>query len=450
MTKSTGKGYSGESEAVAFAHERNPDRFRWHSASAIHGPNERRTIEGGNSGKNLIAEETGQVVQLVAEDESPAETLTSALALARAGREFAIVTSEQRGAWPSEPSRSKLASGCFQCMTSGSSGTGKRVRRTQRSWIASFSVNQQRWSIGSEDRYAVLGELSSSLSLYGALEAVHLGADLHMLSGMNPGAQNRELYDRKITVIYATPTLLRLLAEDGEKRHRQPVASARLVLVGGSKLDSGTLASTLRLFPQAAVHEFYGSAETSFVTLGDGGSEVESVGLPYPGVKIRIGSNLQQGRTGEVWVQSPYLFEGYAGTRNGPARWDGDHLSVGEAGWLDGSGRLHLAGRMDRMVKIADKIVHPEEAERFLSNQQGVRNAAVLVEPDPLRGNRLVGMINDAGGAVDLDRLLQLCRAELGPHNSPVRIVRREGWPLVPSGKTDLASLAEELKAERN
>ena len=379
-------------------------------------------------------------------DCNQAARLANILALARSGREFAVVSHAGGGDCSTDVAIPESSAGRFQCMTSGSSAKPKIVRRTHHSWIASFAVNRHLWSIGHVDSYAVLGNLSHSLPLYASLEAAHLGADLHMLSGMRPDRQFKALSERKVSILYATPTQIRLLTDGSARKRSEPALSVRLVLIGGSKLDAETMRSARRILPNAHIHEFYGSAETSFVTIGDKASPKGSVGRPYPGVGIRIGPGAQPGMSGEVWVRSPYLFEGYVGDSPGSSRWDGSYFSVGEIGRLDRKGNLELLGRVDRMVTVADRNVHPESIETWLMQQDGISNSAVLAEPDRLRGNRLTAFVEPAAGMADVEMLERKCRLALAPLATPDRFMIRKNWPILPSGKTDLAALASSLR----
>ncbi len=125
--------------------------------------------------------------------------------------------------------------GGFETLTSGSSGTPRRIRRSFQSWTLSFAVNAGLYGIGPGVRVAVLGRLTQSLALYGAVEAVHLGAELHLLDELRPDRQRRELARRGVQVLYATPAQMRLLVEAGG----EDLAALRHLLIGGSKLDMG-------------------------------------------------------------------------------------------------------------------------------------------------------------------------------------------------------------------
>lgn len=330
----------------------------------------------------------------------------------------------------------------FETLTSGSSGQPRRIWRSVESWAESFAVNAGLFGIGPGGRVAVLGRLSHSLALYGALEGLSLGAEVHLLDGMRPDRQRQAMADRAVGLVYATPAQLRLLVEGGG-----PVLGAlRFVLVGGSKLDAALRQALAAMAPGVAVREFYGAAEASFITLAREDTPPEAVGAAYPGVEIAVrdavGRDLAEGAVGQVWLRSPYLFRGYAGEDAGGARWQDGWLTVGEMGWLR-AGQLYLAGRVGRMVTVADQNVFPEEIEGFMAGLPGVARVAVVPVADGLRGQVLVAVCR--GDAAQEAAILRAARAQLGPLKAPKAVIWRQDWPELASGKTDLAAIARGL-----
>jgi long-chain acyl-CoA synthetase len=313
----------------------------------------------------------------------------------------------------------------FETLTSGSTGKPRRILRAQASWTASFAVNAG-FGIGPGARVAVLGKLVHSLSLYGAIEGLHLGAETHLLDLLRPDRQRKALADRRITHLYATPAQLRLLAEG-----QGSCPELRLILVGGSKLDPTLRAAVKAMAPAADLWEFYGAAEASFITLADDQTPEASVGKPYPGVQVSVDPG------GEIWVKSPYLFIGYAGDR-GSARWCDGWLSVGEIGRMEGD-FLTLHGRAGRMVTVADQNVFPEEIEALLQSLPGIRRAAVLPVGDAKRGAVLVALAQ--GDPAAEPAVMAALRSELGATKAPKALIWIEDWPTLPSGKTDLRAL---------
>ncbi len=145
---------------------------------------------------------------------------------------------------------------------------------------------------------------------------------------------------------------------------------------------------------------------------------------------------------GEIWVKSPYLFEGYVGDDPGGARWLDGWLSVGEMGEMR-DGYLYLSGRAGRMVTVADQNVFPEEVEQFLLTLPGVRRVAVVPRPDALRGHHLVAVVQ--GDAAQEAGILAAARRHLGALKAPKVLIWREDWPELASGKTDLLAIAAEV-----
>jgi len=318
----------------------------------------------------------------------------------------------------------------FETLTSGSTGSPRRILRTQASWMASFAVSSG-MGIGPGARVAVLGQLVHSLALYAAIEALHLGCHLHLYDSLRPAAQARALARDRITHVYGTPAQLRLVVASGGT-----YPDLQRLLIGGAKLDAPLRQALASAAPSARIHEFYGASETSFITLASPDTPPGAVGQAYPGVAIRLDDD------GEIWVRSPYLFLTYP-CDPGHARWRDGWLSTGEVGRMAG-GFLYLSGRKGRMVTIADQNVYPEAVETLLADQPGVDRAAVLPVPDGLRGHVLVAMAQ--GDRTHEAQIMAALRARLGPLKAPKAMIWLEEWPLLPSGKTDLVQLRDRLK----
>nr|WP_325249658.1 AMP-binding protein [Amylibacter sp.] len=280
----------------------------------------------------------------------------------------------------------------FFTLTGGTTGAPKVIRRRAQSWLHSIKTLSHLFGIGPNARVATLGNLTYSLSLYAAIEAIHCGADFHFLRGA-------EINSRGITHLYATPTQLRLI--------RQPAPGVTHVITGGGPYDEATASHVGRIFPNAKVWRFYGAAETSFITLADKTAPEGSVGPAFPGVTICIrdaaGLPVAANTPGLVWLRSPMLFTAYASGVIDSTKWNGDEFSVGEVGYLDPSGNLFLTGRADRILTIADQSVSLDQLETALI-AAGAGSAAIIALPDPLRGYILHGFVE---GSVPKPSLLK-------------------------------------------
>lgn len=318
------------------------------------------------------------------------------------------------------------------CQSSGSGGRVKTIRRSHASWLASFTVNRDQFGLSDRDLYGVLGQLGHSLALYATLEALQLGARLAVLAGDSPKNQLRQLAEAGVSVIYATPTQMHRLQLAAEGLHLPAVTH---VFCGGGKLDDPGRAGMARLCPNATIREFYGASETSFITIADATTPAGSVGRAYPGVTLRLAAQ------GQISVASPYLFDGYAEPDlPPPARADG-FLATGDIGWLDGLGNLFLRGRENRRVTVADQNLYLEDVEAVLRTA-GAGLCAALAIPDPQRGHAVLAVVEGAEDAALAARLRRACRAALGDHAAPRRVMFLPRLPVLASDKPDLAALA--------
>jgi long-chain acyl-CoA synthetase len=369
-----------------------------------------------------------------------ADALTALGAALQSGSGFCLYEGIDPSGLSSEPDQ-------FITLSGGSSGQPKGILRRQSSWIDSFDTNARLFGYTAQDRIAVLGRLSHSLALYGVLESLHLGLDAFALDAVPYRKQAAILAARDISILYATPTQLRLLAL-GTATEGLP--HLRLILCGGGALDDSTAQSIQSLCPNAEIRVFYGAAETSFITLSGPDTPHGSVGQAYPEVTIQIRDPDGQKTTqiGDVWVRSPYLFDRYALGHANDTRLHSGFLSVGEMGRIDDDGNLFLLGRKTRMVQIADQTVFPEEIEAHVCASTAVAACAILPRPDPVRGQRLRAVIE---GPADPDlaaQVQQICRDRFGPLIAPKQILFHPALPLLASGKIDLPQLAKWVEGQ--
>lgn len=199
---------------------------------------------------------------------------------------------------------------------------------------------------------------------------------------------------REIQILYATPTQLRVLIKSATLQSR--LKAVRGVMIVGGWLDRETKQCVQELCPNAEIKEFYGAAETSFITISDPSTPLGSVGQPYTSVRIKVldtdENKVKAGSGGEIWIKSPYLFSHYAEGVKQYTRWRNGWLSIGEIGKLDTKGNLYLTGRKSRAFKIADQKIYPDEIEVALCRHPDIVMALVTDFPDKMRGAIAVGL----------------------------------------------------------
>ena len=106
-------------------------------------------------------------------------------------------------------------------------------------------------------------------------------------------------------------------------------------------------------------------------------------------------------------------------------------------GWLDADGDLWVAGRVDDMIISGGENIHPVEVEDALARHPGVRDVAVVGEPDERWGERVVAFVVPASPGLTAEALDRHCResADLGRFKRPRRVVFVREIPKTASGK---------------
>ena len=98
------------------------------------------------------------------------------------------------------------------------------------------------------------------------------------------------------------------------------------------------------------------------------------------------------------------------------------------------------------MFLAGDKNIHPEEIETCILGYAGVVSCAVLGNSDALRGNRICAMICALDPMIAPNILAHL-NEHLPRYMIPTQIdiIQPDEWPVLASGKPDLAKLKDRL-----
>jgi 2-furoate---CoA ligase len=160
------------------------------------------------------------------------------------------------------------------------------------------------------------------------------------------------------------------------------------------------------------------------------------------------------GEKGEIIaaLDSPEAFAGYWNRPDADARAlrDGWYFT-GDMGHLDDEGELWVSGRVDDMIISGGENIHPVEVEDALARHPGVREVAVVGEPDERWGERVVAFVVPRQPGLTAEALDAWCRSggELAPFKRPRRVVLVQEIPKTASGKILRRLLREGRSAER-
>jgi malonyl-CoA/methylmalonyl-CoA synthetase len=337
--------------------------------------------------------------------------------------------------------------------TSGTTGRAKGAVLTHENLAANARTLVEAWRITAEDRYlAVLPLFHVHGLANGVCSWLASGCRMRLVQRFEHDKAEALFEEFRPTLFFGVPTVYVRLLEMGDAAARRAGERMRLFVSGSAPLPAPVFEAFRAKFGHAIL-ERYGMTET-LMTIGnpyDGERRPGTVGRPLPGVEVRIvgpgGRDVPEGETGELRVRGRAVFGGYWRQPEATAAAFVDGwFRTGDLGERSADGYVTLRGRASDLVISAGFNVYPREIEDVLLEQPGVREAAVLGVPDPLRGE--VPVAGYAGEAAP-EALEAACRRLLASFKVPRAFVRVDAVPRNAMGKVDKARLREMLRGSR-
>jgi long-chain acyl-CoA synthetase len=219
----------------------------------------------------------------------------------------------------------------------------------------------------------------------------------------------------------------------GQRLEAHDLSCLTYVTTGGAPMPLPVWEEFERRLPGVRLCDGYGCTEaTSTVTMNPPAARRHgSVGLPVPGVDLRIGDD------GEVLVRSPGVMLGYHGDPEGTAATVVDGwLHTGDVGRLDEDGYLWVLDRLKDVIVRGGFNVYPRDVEDALLAHPSVARAAVVGRPDARLGEEVVAFVSLRSPATTAD-LLAFGRSRVAAHKAPRELHVVDEVPLTSVGKTD-------------
>ncbi|GAA2495594.1 hypothetical protein GCM10010422_49150 [Streptomyces graminearus] len=294
-------------------------------------------------------------------------------------------------------------------------------------------------------RHLVLVPLASSFGSLGTpVTLAVLGGTLIVPSRFDPAGALRLIAEHRPTHLFAVPTMLRRIA-DLPAQPDEDTSSLRAVVSSGAALPPAVAKACRRRFGRPVVTVYGSSDGVNCHTAGESRPTGGSVGTPDPGVaRIRItgpdGTPLPAGRSGQIEALGPMTPLCYVNSPELNARYrtpDG-WVRTGDLGRLDEHGRLHVLGRLKRIVVRGGLNISLAEVEHELGGHPSVAEAVCVPVPDPDLGERLCACVRPAPGTpapTPAGLTEHLLSRGLGRRKHPELLLLVDEMPLGPTGK---------------
>ncbi len=300
--------------------------------------------------------------------------------------------------------------------TSGTTGRPKGAMLSHRALASNAQTLTKYWHFTADDTLIHALPIFHTHGLFVATNvALIAGASLNFLPKFGTDTILQAM--PRATTLMGVPTFYtRLLKAKGLT---QAAKNMRLFISGSAPL----LASTHKEWFARTGHtilERYGMTETNMNTSNpyNGDRRAGTVGLPLPGVELRIPA--PKGEIGIIEVRGDNLFSGYW---NMPEKTSEDlrpdgWFITGDLGQMDADGYLTIVGRSKDLIISGGLNIYPKDVEAVIDALPEVLESAVVGVPDDDMGERVIAIVV-LKSPVSTDAILKALAKTLARYKCP-------------------------------
>lgn len=337
--------------------------------------------------------------------------------------------------------------------TSGTTGRSKGAMLSHENLASNARVLVREWRFTKDDVLLHALPIFHTHGLFVATNVTLLAGSSMLFLQKFDVAEILRLLPRA-TAMMGVPTFYaRLLASDG---FTLALAAHMRLFISGSAPLSAEVHKAFSARTGHAILERYGMTETNMNTSNpyDGDRRPGTVGLPLPGVALRIadpetGEVLAQGDVGVIEVKGPNVFQGYWQMPEKTAaefRADGFFIT-GDMGFVDERGYVSIVGRAKDLIISGGFNVYPAEVEAAIDEIEGVAESAVIGVPHADFGEGVVAVVAPHKGATLAPEAIVAPLAErLAKFKQPKKVYVLEELPRNTMGKIQKNVLRDRFK----
>jgi acyl-coenzyme A synthetase/AMP-(fatty) acid ligase len=338
--------------------------------------------------------------------------------------------------------------------TSGTSGKPKGAVLPHGYTARATHCIAERLGLSSQDISLGPTSLASSYQLVAnLLPGVHRGVEIGVRGKWDPDAAWDEMEARGVTLFVGNPIVLTDLLNVSRVRGRKP-RSLRIGLSGGAPVPPELKTAFYDELGVCLV-ESYGQSELGgFVALGyprrESGAQHRAIGPALPDKEVWIagedGKEQPVGEAGEMIIRGGFMTEYWKMPEKTTQVLRDGWLHTGDMGRMDSEGYIYLMGRWSERIITSGRVIYPRAMEEALYRHSAVRYVAVIGRNDLSLGQIPLAIVAlyDGKHATE-DELMEHCRRQLGPENSPHELQIIPEMPMTPTGKISKAELMQRI-----
>ena len=318
--------------------------------------------------------------------------------------------------------------------TSGTTGNPKGAVLTHRNLLSDTDNISEVWQLNSQDVVCHSLPLFHVHGLcFGMQTPLLQGAQINLLDSFDPEHVLTQLSSRtepRSTVFMAVPAMYTKLLEHignapGDYQH------LRLITSGSAPLPERDFKRIAEAFGQEPV-EREGMSETgmNFTNPLDGNRIPGSIGIPLPGLKVRVVDprtfhEVSPGEIGELWLKSESIAAGYWRKPNETkATYHEGWFRTGDLGRVDRNGYYYLTDRIKHIIISGGENISAKEVESVIDSMEGVDESVVVGKPDDKWGEIVVAAVRlKPSCTVTEEEIKSYCKQHLHPWKCPKKVL---------------------------
>tara|TARA_B100001109_G_scaffold167818_1_gene136855 strand:- start:2243 stop:3739 length:1497 start_codon:yes stop_codon:yes gene_type:complete len=345
---------------------------------------------------------------------------------------------------PIERKKNDIASILY---TSGTTGRSKGAMLSHNNLFSNTRELLKIWKFNEND--ALLHALPI-YHIHGLFVACNLclisGAKIHFIQKFQ--TEKVIEYLPKSTVMMGVPTFYTRLLES-KKLNSQITENIRVFISGSAPL----LSETHKEFEKVTGHkilERYGMTETNMNTSNpyDGERRAGTVGIPLPGINIRITdpeTNVKLGseKIGMIEIKGENIFEGYwtmEEQTKDSFTVDG-YFITGDLGKFSSDGYLSIIGRNKDLIISGGLNIYPKEIEVVIDGINYVKESAIIGIPHKDFGEAVLAIVVANNEKISETTIMKVIQTKIAKFKQPKKIIFVSELPRNAMGKVQKQTL---------
>ncbi len=329
--------------------------------------------------------------------------------------------------------------------TSGTTGYPKGAMLTHKNLISNVEASIAVIKIKENDKFIIFLPMFHSFSFtVCVLIPLYCKCQLTIIKSIKPfGKIIKAIFFQRITMFVAIPQVYNVLSNKKIPKIFLWFNPIRICISGAAPLAEEVLIKFEKKF-KIPLLEGYGLSEASpvvSVNPFDGIRKQGSVGLPLPGVSVKIvdenGNELGVDEIGEIVVKGPNVMKGYYNRQRETEEIIKDEwLFTGDIGKIDKDNYIYILDRKKDLILVNGMNLYPREVEEVLYKHPAIEDVVVVGKKDETHGEIPIGVIKlKEGFNVAEYELRKFCKEYLANFKIPHKFQFWNELPRTGTGK---------------